>query len=405
MMAGGHRDAQLAARVLSVAVVGAVLSYAVLTYLRLRAAVRTNARPSREGHAAPVPRQGQRIRVLVISLGGERKQRMAQVLSGCDDFEVGFSEGVSARELRTRDGLLKAFVDTGLIDGTSLDPGHFVRVAEQLPRARGDSEGKRADDDPSDSSASTISTAERTWLSCRHLSRERAVLACCLAHLRAMRRAVDEGWDVILEDNCRGPVSSGEAARRIRACAMASPDADLRYYSYSGRAEEVASWLLHLSGSGSEGGAALPWPRMRLPSSAKPDAGCKAEATAAPTAGAVQNVLFGCLCYAIGQRAEGVLRGSLRADMPGSLVWSPRRQKVQHAKPVDKLLPNRLHAAGCRIAVAREPAFVRAPVSSLIHVELDRRFLLTSLYAAANLALSRPSDHVYARSRTPCVPP
>ena len=138
------------------------------------------------------------------------------------------------------------------------------------------------------------------------------MLACCLAHLRAMRRAVAEGWDLVIEDNCRGAVLCGEAAARIRACAESSPAADLRYYSYrcvkpgargmpcdargllpyanlarsdvvrrhsyvaipphvcrcSGRAEEVSAWYSRLSAEevlhGAKLPAALPWPLMQL---------------------------------------------------------------------------------------------------------------------------------------------
>ena len=44
------------------------------------------------------------------------------------------------------------------------------------------------------------------WWKSKSISRERAVLACFLAHLVAMRTLVDEGYDFILEDNVRAPI-------------------------------------------------------------------------------------------------------------------------------------------------------------------------------------------------------
>lgn len=191
-------------------------------------------------------------------MGGARQQRMIETLTppgGAAEFEVGFAQGVSSRDLRTRSGLLSALVETGLLP-------HSAATA---------SVGTEA-----------ASVADRVWLQCRNLSRQRAVLACALAHLRAMRRAVEEGWDLICEDNIRGPVASGEAARRIRACAEASRDAHLRYYTYSGRAEELSVWYREMEASGP---AALPWPLVQYQ-------GAKGSGE--------NNLLFGAMCYAIG---------------------------------------------------------------------------------------------------------
>ncbi|KAL1527268.1 hypothetical protein AB1Y20_015943 [Prymnesium parvum] len=141
-----------------------------------------------------------------------------------------------------------------------------------------------------------------------------------------MRRAVCEGWDLILEDNCRGAVRSGEAARRIRACAEASGDADLRYYSYSGRAEEVSAWYTHLRTEAAvlrqPSAAALPWPLMQLSATRLSERQQHKHAQK-------HSVLFGALCYSIGARAEASLRTALLQDMPGGIVWSPRRSKAQ----------------------------------------------------------------------------
>ena len=41
------------------------------------------------------------------------------------------------------------------------------------------------------------------------------------------------------------------------------------------------------------------------------------------------SVLFGALCYSIGSAAYGHLVDALRQDLPGALVWSPKRSKSQ----------------------------------------------------------------------------
>ncbi|KAL1527267.1 hypothetical protein AB1Y20_015942 [Prymnesium parvum] len=119
---------------------------------------------------APVPSRGRPIRALVITMGGDRQRRMLEMLqpegapllslssvcvfpvprsphvptasdgAGCTDFEVGFSEGVASRTLRTREGVLRALVDCGLMDAAAAEEsrGTEAREAQQHadPQAR-----------------------------------------------------------------------------------------------------------------------------------------------------------------------------------------------------------------------------------------------------------------------------
>ena len=48
------------------------------------------------------------------------------------------------------------------------------------------------------------------WWKSKSISRERGVLACFLAHLIAMRQLVEDGYDLILEDNVRAPLFGAE---------------------------------------------------------------------------------------------------------------------------------------------------------------------------------------------------
>ena len=63
---------------------------------------------------------------------------------------------------------------------------------------------------------------------------------------------------------------------------------------------------------------------------------------------------------------------------PWRIGVEPSTLHSQYAKPVDKLLPNRLRSTGFALFVARRPAFVRAPIRSLLHAQHDQRFIETS---------------------------
>ena len=182
------------------------------------------------------------------------------------DFEVRFLDGVPQRELRTRVGTVEALQRAGLLPEEDIPAVGEHELASEL--------------------------AERSWLAMRRLSRDRAVLACTLAHLIAMRIAVEEGYDVVCEDNICGPVRPEEAARRIRACAAASPGAALRYYAYGGKVEEVRSWLQAApaateSDAEAEVGAAsaaLPWPREK-----------RCDTAGGAQSGGYRSLLWGCM--------------------------------------------------------------------------------------------------------------
>ena len=316
--------------------------------------------------APPPPKDGNPVRALCITLGGARRARMEKLFRTGSPWvrsgiELTFIEGIQQRSLRSRAGLIAALRKAGLLD----------RVGQ------------------------CAEVEERCWRAMRHLGRSRAVLACTLAHLMAMKKCVEEGYDCIVEDNVCGPPDGQEIARRIRECAAASPSADMRYYAYGGRSHEIDSWqqtlkLVHDKQQTSDTvpPAAVDWPTVRSVSilggsaprndSNKQSAENKKFPALLSDPNKDYNLLWGTLCYAVGKTAYDAIMSEIGADMPGALAWSPRRSKSQIAKPADKIFPRLVIRRGLKIKVATRPALFRAPIVSTIHSKYDAQFIETS---------------------------
>ena len=202
----------------------------------------------------PPRRTGRRkLRVLVVTLGGERRKQIEQMF--CDDPRLSenfepptFSPGITARQLRSRYGFFEAAAKAGLLpeqewtmiqkaysnvvgqDPTKSDREHHaIDLATWLKDVPITTEGRRGS--PADLE---LHYSEEFWRKAKTLSRGRAVLACVFAHLIAMKTFVESnnnnkndgrngtngdrndgnnnssssgddggGFDVILEDNVR----------------------------------------------------------------------------------------------------------------------------------------------------------------------------------------------------------
>lgn len=223
---------------------------------------------------------------------------------------------------------------------------------------------------------------DNLWWLCKTLNRDRATLACTLAHLAAQRKAVEEGWDLIIEDNVR--VVTKGAEESIRAIAAASPDAHLRYYSFNGKSADIARLFgaggLMDAGSGG-GSAAVPFPtaenQQNQPKQAPAagggasgsategatgtvavqDTAAAAAATAVRDGGKVaaggehvssyseiatfNPLIWGTYAYSIGADGHDRLLLSIRADV-GTIVWRPKRAKKSHVKGMDRVMPRKL---------------------------------------------------------------
>lgn len=83
--------------------------------------------------------------------------------------------------------------------------------------------------------------AEELWRKGRSLNRERSVLACLMAHLNAMKYAVENCIDVIIEDNVR-IIDSTDTYKIMRDLINASKDSGVRYFGYLGPKDNLG-WL------------------------------------------------------------------------------------------------------------------------------------------------------------------
>lgn len=51
---------------------------------------------------------------------------------GCTDFEIGFSEGISARDLRSREGFLRNLVEAELMDPSALNTAGMPASPQEI---------------------------------------------------------------------------------------------------------------------------------------------------------------------------------------------------------------------------------------------------------------------------------
>jgi hypothetical protein len=268
------------------------------------------------------------LRLLCVTLGGPRQERMKILFESNPDFHLTFISGIQQRQLRSRKGLIDALRAVNILDSSNPDP-----VKE-----------------------------EECWRAMRHLNRDRGVLACTLAHIKAMALCAKGDYDAIVEDNICGPISIGISANRMRSMIAATPSADARYFAYSGRGTEIVQWQQELLLSNAQQQQTFAgWPTTTLP-----DEGKKV------------SILWGTLAYKTSDRAYQTIMREIQMDLPGSLAFQLKRAKNHTAKPIDKIIPRFLTKNNYNIAVIVQPAFFRAPVRSKIHPNLDEKFIETT---------------------------
>jgi hypothetical protein len=158
-----------------------------------------------------------KLRVLIISMGGARRKFLEEQLfqdpAIQESFEPpAFSPGVPSRSLRSRRTFFEAFHQAGLLPEAewhaireSFDDGRHEQCPNRwldeclvdVPVEKG-RHGNEAD--------VRLHYSVELWRKAKTINRGRAVLACTLAHLIALRRLVDDQFDLVLEDNVRLPV-------------------------------------------------------------------------------------------------------------------------------------------------------------------------------------------------------
>lgn len=258
------------------------------------------------------------------------------------------------------------------------------------------------------------------WRKAKTLNRDRGVLACTFAHLRAMKTLVGEcnenntdldgsrdenngGYDFILEDNVRAFVGIGEESRAasnriwdiIEASNEAPSECHMRYYGWLGSQPNLA-WIYDnhiprsafnpssLENTGPETGECTIFP---LPVRAGDDSelgkddslvvqsyetSCQAPQFTTPGGTAV----WGTFAYTVSSVAHRTLISLLQNDV-GSVLWKGKRMRCYLAKPIDKILPRHVETdfGPQSVHLPDKVAFVRGPMlGSLLHPQWEEGF-------------------------------
>ena len=389
-----------------------------------------------------------KLRPLVITLGSKRQSYIESLFNEpCmkEHFEAPvFSRGVPSRELRGCYSFLKHASKAGIIpeheweaiakakeamlnDANRDDTNHMglLDCLNDVPVV----EGRRGSQEEV-----KIHYCKELWQKAKGINRGRNVMACLFAHLIAMKTLVDEGYDFILEDNIRAPITVSTSRPRnannqfenndaIPPCAMrihesiqASQEFEsekgikchLRYYGWLGsrpNLEFIINKYIPRTRFERKGKTGLNAPSI-FPFPVTSDFNVEEEeednnnndtGTAAipqssiddgletkPSKKAGGTPIWGAYAYWISREGHQALIDSLQKDV-GSLLWKGKRMRYYVVKPIDKVLPRKILAAFSHsgnaddgkecIHVATDPAFFRAPMlTSQIHSQWDAEF-------------------------------
>ena len=380
------------------------------------------------------------VRVLVITMGGPRQEAMERMLTEVGGFAPPvFSPGVSSRDLRNRSrffqlcqkaGLLPAHEWDGRLEHACTNPpadSHaFFDCLKDVPVMP----GRRGSPDDV-----KLYYCVELWRKAKTINRGRSVLACILAHLIAMKTAVqqqqqdgqDGAFDVILEDNVRIPLQDGVAARRIRQTMAAIRQHEtateeamhLKYFGWLGsRLNLQWNFECHLpsrrvsSDDDNEEDSLTPYPSAApFPTSHQVEQDlesgrytvnpeCPEPIMANNDAGPGKahtkpggTPVWGAYAYWISKDAYDLVLNTLRNDV-GSLLWKMKTARFYSVKPIDKILPRIVmghydcnkkssNDGPCvsAVMITTQPAFFRAPMlASKIHAQWDPEFCKSTEY-------------------------
>jgi len=300
-----------------------------------------------------------KLRALVISMGGERQVHMTQMFQtpelAAHFHPPTFSPGVPSRSIRNRKQLLHTCYRANLL---CKEEWEAIENDKPIPDLHNDSrKGRKMDLE--------VPYSVEFWRKGKSLGRGRAVLACFLAHLIAIRTHVEDedgGFDIILEDNVRplvyqdpeydnlGNVSEVvnekpnnkllecECAKRIRETINASEACDesclLRYYGWLGSIENVQYVYNHHAKT--EG---------KLHTFDFDKCGNNTSIFSFPTKcydHKPGTAIWGAYAYWISPEAyHKALIPALRSDV-GSILWKGKRMRQYLVKPIDKVIPRKV---------------------------------------------------------------
>lgn len=390
-----------------------------------------------------------RLKPLVITMGSDRQSYIEQLFSHPEmakQFEPpAFSAGIPSRSLRNRMKFFRIVHEAGLLppeEWEALVAAQDVKEYQDnpermfeclrdvpvLPGRRGSTEDVK------------LHYSVELWRKAKGLNRGRAILACALAHLLAMKRCVAEGYDFILEDNVRAPPN--DCADRIWATLEASKDWELqhnehchlRYYGWLGSIPNL-KWVLnthskrkaHVLSTAPDkehpGCSVFPFPvpedfdTESLEESDKectetPEQDQAKVSSNGPHQKPGGTAIWGAYAYWISSQGLDCLLSSLRNDV-GSLLWKGKRMRCHVVKPIDKVLPRQIISLFGQqsVHVTTHPAFFRAPMlSSKLHSQWDAEFCKSTSYQLectglnwSDLWLTNEEEAVIEHSKKSCA--
>jgi len=399
--------------------------------------------PGPEPRKSTTP-QNKKLRVLILSLGGPRQAVLQALFASTplllESFEPPvFLSGIPSRSLRNRESFFRHCHQAGLLpegEWAALQKGfrraeyrqHSERFFECLEGVPVTTEGRRG----SEYDVSVHYSVE-LWRKAKTVNRGRAVLACALAHLTALRRLVTDDYDVLLEDNVRFPVET--VAERMRETVRAvnewenqsGKQCHLRFFGWLGSTTNL-QWIdsSHVprtkfdreNGKKTSSISCFPMPTLQdieadLATYNSNDDGndddyhhgearayeleagddedderqCESNSNRTTTKKAATktesshtkpggNPVWGTYAYWISKDAFEAVMNTLRKDV-GALLWKSKRMRCYLVKPIDKILPRQIRAqfGTASIQLATHPTFFRAPMlTSKIHSQWDPEF-------------------------------
>lgn len=384
---------------------------------------------------------GRKLRVIVITMGGPRQEYIRSLFAStpfCDYFEPPtFSPGVRSRGLRNRFEFFRICQDAGLIPELEWEaiqkaqddpkykehPENFFDCFENVPAGnnrRGSLEDQR------------VHYSVELWRKAKGLNRGRAVLACTLAHLIALKRFTADGhFDVLLEDNVRCPsapvtarcIQQGRLACHSYECATGNI-CHMRYFGWLGSILNL-EWIFrsHIpKRSHRRNIENINYPNLdhipfnltvvSFPTTQhiEEDLGVTEEEQDAPyrsemaheteeipskTAHHRHNKpggtpVWGCYAYWMSKEGYEAVLDVLRSDV-GAMLFKNKRARCYTVKPVDKIFPRQLlnRFGPNAVQLVTHPAFFRAPMlTSQIHSQWDPEFCKSSEYQLQQTGLS-----------------
>ena len=311
-----------------------------------------------------------KLKVVIITMGGERQEILSKMFSSPsfrDDFDVEFSPGIHQRSIRNREGMLKYAYLAGVLpekEWKTLEPIFSGKIKrehydiDEILKSAGVEVGRGRRGSESDQA---LHYSVEFWRKAKTLAKQRSVMACTLAHLIAMKKAVEINADLILEDNVRACYKNCAERIRIAKDSVLRRKCDLLYFGWLGSLKNL-NWVINTHAP-QYTGSTFTFPSINT----------------------VQNedrgsILWGAYAYHITPVGYNAIIKSLKQDV-GGLLWKGKRMRSYMAKPIDKIMPRRVESAGLGIEVSKLPCFFRAPMlQSRIHAQWDQAFCESTDY-------------------------